>query len=142
MPPPRFRVARPGYDTAPVDAFIERVAGALESRPVTISAEDVRRARFALAQSRPGYAVPDVDAWMQQIMTLLATAERAARVAEPAAAAGRPVPGGWPPDHAAGRTEPGSGAIEELPATPAWVRVTALLVIVGMLGLFVASYFR
>jgi DivIVA domain-containing protein len=79
--PARFNVTRirPGYSKADVDAFIDRIEGALgraaaPEQPVT--SEDVRNVRFTTTRLRPGYDEEEVDVALNRYEAELAERER------------------------------------------------------------------
>ena len=81
---PFARVARRrrGYESAAVDAFLQRARAAFEGAPDAepLGSADVRQVAFPIR--RGGYAIPDVDAALTRLEDAFAQAERAAALAE------------------------------------------------------------
>jgi DivIVA domain-containing protein len=67
---------REGYAIADVDAFVERVATALEERArgyrPSLTADQVLRARFAATKFQEGYDQDDVDQLLDRVARSLA----------------------------------------------------------------------
>ena len=140
IPPPRFRIARPGYETAEVDAFLERVAEAME-RLGGPSVREVRLVRFAVTDTQPGYDRGDVEEWLA---LLAAELERRPDALRPTPPGPRDQPATGPPpeleEYEPAWRDPGRQAVREVPATPAWVRLTAAVPVVALVGFFALSY--
>nr|WP_246497104.1 DivIVA domain-containing protein [Sphaerisporangium rubeum] len=61
-----------GYDEDEVDAFLDRVVATLRGtteHPLT--AGQIREATFSTVMFRPGYSVPQVDAFLAEIATVV-----------------------------------------------------------------------
>lgn len=129
-----FRIVRgrEGYAMEEVDRFLDRLAGALGSRPPTMTAEQVAAQRFSPVRMGAGYDMGDVDAFLDRAATELRRrhAESAELPWELSAVA--PSQGARPGGSHPGVREHGS-------SYPAWVRLAALVALVALVGLALAQ---
>ncbi|WP_436759258.1 DivIVA domain-containing protein [Streptosporangium sp. V21-05] len=63
-----------GYDEDEVDAFLDRIVATLRGTTDTpLTPGDVREARFATVMLRPGYAIGEVDEFLEELAGALET---------------------------------------------------------------------
>lgn len=58
---------QPGYDEEEVDAFLDRLEGALLGRAPWLMPEDIRAMKFTTTRLRPGYDEKEVDAFLEEM---------------------------------------------------------------------------
>ena len=170
VPTPQFRIEPGGYSVEDVDALLNQFFAVLKSDPAALTGAGLRGVRFRMTPSRPGYAPPQVDAWMKAVAGQLDELPYGA--ASPPPASPQPIDG-WPESPAPPAppapyeepersfsavaenyplsslsgpidpsTDPGRNAVRELPATPPWASLTVLIVLLAMITYFVVDYLR
>lgn len=151
---------RGGYSVADVDAVLNQFFYALKENPASLTSASLRSLRFIRAEGQPGYAPQSVDAWINTVAQQL---DRQGSGQTPSATSSAvpyteldhgfdlpselatqssssvSIPSATPTDPA---TDPGRNAVQEIPATPPWLSLTAVVVILTLIIYIVATYLR
>lgn len=155
---------RGGYAVEDVDAFLNQFFAVLAANPQALTGPGLRGVNFRTVPGRPGYSPAAVDTWLGAAAREVeragmgGAAEPQTRLPEPSPApppapydeleAGFDLPSELlasssmstgPIDPA---TDPGRNAVRELPATPPWLSLTILVVLLTLMAAVTYSYFR
>lgn len=164
IPTPRFRLERGGYAVEDVDAFLNQFFSVLSKNPRALTGTGLRGVKFRSIPARPGYSPAQVDAWLSTVAAEVdrgqgRTIDETSVVTPRSPSAPSPAPydelergfdlpselhaapslSTGPVDPA---TDPGRNAVKELPATPPWLSLTILIVLLSVMTYLTYAYFR